>query len=96
MAEVKRDHSDKEGPLRNLAKLVEDCKEKTVFDSKPRGYLVFLLEKFLGHHSINAEIVSGMASFDPHILLSLPMGFIDQYSTKIWGLLTSFDKNMPP
>ena len=71
-ANIKRDHSDKERPLlTNLAKLVEDCKEK--FVGKARGYLVFLLEKFLSHHSINAEIVRGLASFDPHVLLSLPM-----------------------
>ena len=67
---VKRDHSDKAGPIPNIAKLVEDCKER--FVSKARGYLVFLLKKLLGHHSKNAEIVRGMASFDSHILLSLP------------------------
>ena len=54
-----------------MANLVEDCKEK--FVGKARGYLVFLLEKFLSHHSINAEIVRGLASFDTHVLLSLPM-----------------------
>ena len=70
-AKGKRDHSDREGPLPNLAKLVEDCREK--FVGKERGYLVFLLEKFLSHHSINAESVRGLASFDPHVLLSLPM-----------------------
>ena len=42
-AKVKRDHSDKEGHILNLAKLVKDCKER--FVSKARGYLVFLLEK---------------------------------------------------
>ena len=69
-AEVKRDHSDKEGPIPNLAKLVEECKEK--FVSKARGYLVFLLQKFLDHHSINVEIDRGLASLDPHVLLGLP------------------------
>ena len=70
-ANVKRDHSDKEGPIPNLAKLVEECKEK--FVSKARGYLLFLLQMFLDHHSINAEIVRGLASFDPHdVLLGLP------------------------
>ena len=69
-AKVKRDHSDKEGPIPNLAKLVDDCKEK--FASKARGYLVFLLGKFLDHHSMNADIVRGLASFDPHMLLGLP------------------------
>ena len=70
-AKVKRDNSDKEGLSPNLAKLIEDCKEKSI--GKARGYLVFLLEKFLSHHSINAEIVRGLASFDPHVLLTLPM-----------------------
>ena len=69
-AKVKRDHSDKEGPIPNLAKLVDDCKEK--FASKARGYLVFLLGKFLDHHSMNADIVRGLASFDPHVRLGLP------------------------
>ena len=70
-AKVKRDYSDKEGPIPNFAKLVEDCKKKVV--GKARGYLVYLLEKLLEHHSINAEIVKGMASFGPHIFLSLPL-----------------------
>ena len=69
-SKVKRDHSDKEGPIPNFSKLVEECKEK--FAGKARGYVVYLLEKLLAHHSINAEIVKGMASFDPHILLRLP------------------------
>ena len=67
---VKRDHCDKEGRIPKLAKLVEECKEK--FVSKARGYLVFLLQKFLDHHSINAEFVKGLAIFDPHVLLGLP------------------------
>ena len=69
-SKIKRHHSDKEGPIPNFFKLVEECKEK--FAGKARGYFVYLLEKLLDHHSINAEIVKGMASFDPHILLSLP------------------------
>ena len=69
-AKVKPDHSDKEGPIPNRAKLVEECKER--FVGKARGHIVFLLEKSLSYHRINAEIVRGMASFDPHILFSLP------------------------
>ena len=64
-SKVKRDYSDKEGPIPNFPKLVEECKEK--FAGKARGYVVYLLEKLLAHHSINAEIVKGMASFDSHI-----------------------------
>ena len=45
-AKVKRDHSDTDGPIPNLTKLVEDCKERFVV--KARGYLLILLEKLLG------------------------------------------------
>ena len=48
-----------------------DCEE--TFASKARGYLVFPLKNLLGHHCVNAEIARGMASFDPHILMSLPV-----------------------
>ena len=83
---VKRDYSDKEGPIPNFPKLVEECKEK--FAGKARGYVVYLLEKLLEHHSINAEIVKGMASFDSHILLSLPR---DQATCCYRALYNSFN-----
>ena len=70
-AKVKRDHSDREGPISNIPQLVEEAKEK--FAAKARSYIVFLLEKFLGHVSLNADIVRGMACFDPHSLLNIPL-----------------------
>ena len=85
-SKVKRDYSDKEGPIPNFPKLVEECKEK--FAGKARGYVVYLLEKLLAHHSINAEIVKGMASFDSHILLSLPR---DQATYCYRALYNSFN-----
>ena len=68
-AKVRIDHSNKAAPIPNLAELVEDTKEE--FVAKAKIYLVFLLESFLGHLSLNTDIVKGMASFDPHVLLSL-------------------------
>ena len=85
-SKVKRDYSDKEGPIPNFPKLVEECKEK--FAGKARGYVVYLLEKLPAHHSINAEIVKGMASFDSHILLSLPR---DQATYCYRALYNSFN-----
>ena len=38
-----------------------------------RGYLVHLLKVFLADISLNAGIVSGLGSFDPVALLSLPL-----------------------
>ena len=62
-AKVKRDNCDKEGPIPNLAELVEEAKEN--FVAKARGYLVFLLENFLGHISLKTDIVREMASLIP-------------------------------
>ena len=70
-SKIKRDYSDQEGPIPNLPQLVEETKEK--FVAKARKHIVFPLEKFLGHVSLNADIVRGMACFDPHILLNLPL-----------------------
>ena len=70
-AKVKRDHCDQEGPISNMTSLVEEAKEK--FVAKARSYIVTLLENFLGHVSLNANIVCGMACFDPSILLCLPL-----------------------
>ena len=50
--------------------LNKNTKEK--FIAKARGYIVFLLEIFLNHISLNANIVRGMAWFDPNILLCIP------------------------
>ena len=71
IAKVKRDNSDREVPIPNLAELVENTKEN--FVAKARGYMVFLLENFLNHISLNANIVRGMVCIDPHILLCHPM-----------------------
>ena len=68
-AKVKRDHSDQEGPIPNMTALVEEAKEK--FVAKARSYVD--LGNFLGHISLNANIVCGMACFDPNILLCLPL-----------------------
>ena len=70
-AKVKRDYSDREGPILNLPHFVEEAKEK--FVAQARSYIVFLLEKFLGHVSLNADIARRMACSDPHILLNLPL-----------------------
>ena len=69
-AKVERDHCDQEGSIPNKATLVEGAKEK--FVAKARSYFVTLLENFLGHVSLNANIVRGMACFDPNILLCFP------------------------
>ena len=46
---------------------------KEEFTSRARSYLVSLLEEFLNHISLNADIVKGMATFDPHIKLGNSM-----------------------
>ena len=46
---------------------------KEEFARRARGYLVSLLEEFLNHISLNADIVKGMATFDPHIFLGSSM-----------------------
>ena len=46
---------------------------KEEFTSRARSYLVSLLEEFLNHISLNADIVKGMATFDPHIILGNSM-----------------------
>ena len=69
-AKVRRDNSDREGPIPNMSEQVEAVKEK--FVAKARSYLVTLLENFLNHTSLNANLVVGMACFDPNVLLCLP------------------------
>ena len=69
-AKVQRDNSDREGPIPNMSEQVEAVKEK--FVAKARSYLVTLLENFLNHISLNANLVVGMACFDPNVPLCLP------------------------
>ena len=47
--------------------------EKDRFASSARGYFIFLLEAILRDIHLTADIVHGMACFDLHVLLSLPM-----------------------
>ena len=82
-SKIKRDYSDKEGPIPNFSKLVEECKEK--FAGKARGYLVYLGSWITTALTL---IVKGMASFDPHILLSLPR---DQATHCYRALYNSFN-----
>ena len=70
-SKVKRDYSDWECPIPNKAELADGVKEK--FVAKARKIIVTLLENFLNHISLNANIVRGLACFDPNILLCLPM-----------------------
>ena len=69
-AKVRRDNSDREGPIPNMSEQVEAVKDK--FVAKVRSYLVTFLENFLNHTSLNANLVVGMACFDPNVLLCLP------------------------
>ena len=50
-----------------ISELATTYKEE--FASRARSYLMSLLEEFLNHHSLNADIVKGMAAFDLHVLL---------------------------
>ena len=47
--------------------------ERDNFATKARGYFVFLLETILRDVHLTADIVHGLACFDPHTLVSLPM-----------------------
>ena len=84
-AKVERDNGEKEGPILNLPELVEEAKEKLV--AKARSYIVTLLENLLGHFSLNADIVRGMARFGPHLLVTVPL---DQASFCFAALYRSF------
>ena len=47
--------------------------ERDNFASKARAYFIYLLETLLRDVHLTADIVHGMACFDPHVLVSLPM-----------------------
>ena len=55
----------------NQAELVS--KEKENFGTEARAYIVTLLESLLRDIHFTANIVRGMGSFDPHVLLTLPL-----------------------
>ena len=46
---------------------------KEEFTGRARSYLVSLVERLLNHQILNADIVRGMAVFDPHIWLGKSM-----------------------
>ena len=49
---------------------MEAVQEEFVVEAK--NYLVFLLEKFLSDFSFNADLVRGLSSFNPMVLLTIP------------------------
>ena len=49
---------------------MEAVQEEFVLEAK--NYLVFLLEKFLTDYSFNADLVRGLSSFNPMVLLTIP------------------------
>ena len=50
--------------------------------------MVFLLENFLGHISLNADIVRVIASFNSHILLILPLEQATFYFATIYQIFS--------
>ena len=71
LARVKKIYSEKQLTPEETEAAVEATRDD--FATKARGYLVHLLKVFLADISHNADIVSGLGSFDPVALLSLPL-----------------------
>ena len=82
---ARRDQSDDKAPDSAIESQAEVVKEK--FTVKARGYFVYLLETLLKDVRLNADIVRGMASFDPIVLLALP---IEQSVSMFTVLYNSF------
>ena len=80
-ARVKKANSEKKLTTAELEAAVEVTRND--FDTKTHGYLVYLLEVFLSDISLNAGIVRGLISFDPVVLLNLP---IDQVTFRFSAL----------
>ena len=71
MAKARRELGEQRPTEAAKAELAATFKEE--FASRARSYIVSLLEEFLNHVSLNADIVKGIATFDPHILLGNSM-----------------------
>ena len=71
LSRVQKENSEKKPSPTEMEAAVEATRND--FASKARGYLVFLPKAFLSDISLNAGIVKGMSSFDPFVLLNLPL-----------------------
>ena len=71
MSKAERELGERQTTEVAKTELAATYKEEIV--NRARSYLVFLLEDFLNHISLNADIVKGMATFDPQILLGNSM-----------------------
>ena len=69
LVKARRDQSDKQPG--SLDSLMEGEREE--FATKGRQFIVSLIEILLKDVRLNADIVRGMASFDPVVLLVLPL-----------------------
>ena len=68
---VQKEISEKKMSPAELEAAVEATRND--FATKARSYLIYLLKVFLSDISLNAGIVKGMSSFDPFVLLNLPI-----------------------
>ena len=71
MSKAERELGEQKTTEAAKTELAATYKEELV--SRARSYIVFLLEDFLNHISLNADIVKGMATFDPQIILGISM-----------------------
>ena len=62
--------SERSGSREGLDKATEKIVDN--FTLTARNYVTFLIESTLGHIIITADVVRGLASFDPRVLFVLP------------------------
>ena len=85
LAKARRDLGEQRPTEAAKTELASTFKEE--FASRARSYIVSLLAEFLNHVSLNADIVKGMATFDPHILLGNSMEQATQCLTPLFRSL---------
>ena len=66
-----RGNREQKTPGAEITELATTYKQE--FASSARSYLVSLFERFLNHHSLNADVVKRLAAFDQHVLLGNSM-----------------------
>ena len=71
LSRVQKENSEKKPNPTEMKAAVEATRND--FATKARSYLVYLLKVFLSDISLNAGIVKALSSFDPFVLLNLPI-----------------------
>ena len=84
---AEQDISERSGSRDGLDKAIEKVMDN--FALTARNYVTFLIESTLGHITITADVVRGLASFDPQVLFVLPTSLSYSLFTTLYRSLSS-------